>query len=106
MTDEIIRKVYEDLAAYEKEICDHNYNLIRSFGKKADEDFKNMLDFCRVTEKIEFVNTPIGDKQTENYGIFKNIYVDQWSVGTEGDCYEGFIYARVKDRWIKIPYSC
>ena len=35
-----------------------------------------------------------------------NVYVDQWSTGTEGDSFEGFIYANAKSQWIKVPYSC
>jgi hypothetical protein len=104
--DEIIRKVYDDLAVYEKDIYNHNNNLIKSFGEKAEKDFIDLLDFCRINGKIELVNSPMGDKQSENYGIFKNIHVDQWSVGMEGDSYEGFIYANVKRQWIKIPYYC
>lgn len=106
MTDEIIEKAYADLAKYEKEICDHNDSLIKSFGKTARKHFIDLLNFCNVTKKIELVDKPNGDKQNESYGMFKNIHVDQWSVGMEGDSYEGFIYANVKGRWIKIPHSC
>ena len=35
-----------------------------------------------------------------------NVYVDQLSTGTEGDSFEGFIYANAKSQWIKVPYSC
>lgn len=106
MTEEQIRKVYDDLAKYEKEVFDHNTNIINSFGKTASKHFKNLLDFCNVTEKIEMVDKPNGDKQNESYGMFKNVHVDQWSFGTEGDSYEGYIYANAKGQWIKIPFSC
>ena len=106
MTDEQINKVYDDLAEYYKEISEHNTALINSFGKTASKHFKDLLDFCDVTEKIELVDKPNGDKQNESYGIFKNVHVDQWSTGMEGDSFAGFIYANVKGQWIKVPYSC
>ena len=106
MTDEQIEKVYDDLAKYYAEISDHNTKLINSFGKTASKHFKDLLDFCDVTEKIELVDKPNGDKQNESYGMFKNVYVDQWTTGMEGDSFAGFIYANVKGQWIKVPYSC
>jgi len=106
MTDEQIKKVYDELVEQYKEISDHNTTLINSFGKTASKHFKDLLDFCDVTDKIELVDKPNGDKQNESYGIFKNVHVDQWSTGTEGDSFGGFIYANVKGQWIKVPYSC
>lgn len=106
MEDDVIKKVYEDLAKYHTEISEHNTKLITSFGKTATKHFKDLLDFCDVTDKIELVENPKGDKQHESYGMFKNVYVEQWSTGMEGDSYAGYIYANVKGQWIKIPYSC
>jgi len=106
MIDEQIRKVYDGLAEYYKEISDHNAALINSFGKTASKHFKDLLDFCDVTGKIELVDKPNGDKQNESYGMFKNVHVDQWSVGMEGDSFAGYMYANVKGQWIKVPYSC
>jgi hypothetical protein len=106
MTDEQIQKVYDDLAIYEKGILDYNNNLINSFGKTAKKHFKDLLEYCNVTDKITLVDKPNGDKQNECYGMFQDIHVDQWTVGTEGDSYAGFIYANAKGQWIKIPYSC
>ena len=65
-----------------------------------------MLDGCFCNGKIEKVGKPSGDKQNEEFGIFKDIHVDQWTVGTEGDSFNGHIYARVKNQWYKIPYYC
>lgn len=106
MTDEQIKKVYDDLAEYEYQINEHNNKIINSFGKTAMKHFIDMLEYCNVTEKIELIDKPNGDKQNENYGMFKNIHVDQWTVGMEGDSFAGYIYANVKGQWIKVPYSC
>lgn len=97
---------YNSLIEYENEIIEYNDNLINSFSKTAEKHFKALINDCDVTGKIEFTDKPKGTKLNEKYGIFKDIYVDQWTVGMEGDSFEGFIYANVKDQWIKIPYSC
>lgn len=101
-----MKQIYADLAEHEYEIVEHNKKIIEGFGKNAKSDFIDLLDSVDVTEKIEFVEKPKGDKQNESYGIFKNVYVEQWSTGMEGDSYSGFIYSFVKNKWIKIPYSC
>ena len=101
-----MKQIYADLAMRDAEIVDYNNKLIESFGKNAKEDFKALLDFADVTEKIEFVKKPKGDRQNEAYGIFKNVYVEQWGTSMEGDSYSGNIYTFVKNKWIKIPYSC
>lgn len=46
----------EHLAEYCKEICEHNTAIINSFGKTASKHFKDLLDFCDVTGKIELVD--------------------------------------------------
>ncbi len=106
MTQEQIDKVYSDLAAYEKEIADHNEQFLKSLGKKAQEDFAELMDFCDVTEKISFVDAPKGTDNKEICGVFKNVHVDQWTTNMEGDSYACFIYANVKGQWIEIPFSC
>lgn len=93
-------------AEYREEISANNTNLINSFGKTASKYFKDLLEFCDVTGKIELVDKPDGDKQNESYGMFKDVHVDQWSTVMEGDSFAGYIYANVNGQWIKVPYSC
>lgn len=106
ITDEQYLEAYSQMAEYEKGISDHNNQIIDSFGDAGKKDFERLMDYCRITEKIEFVDAPQGKKQNENFGIFKNVHVDQHSVGDSGDSYAGFVYAKVKGRWIKVPYDC
>ena len=106
MTQEQIDKVYADLAAYEKEIADHNEQVLKSLCKKAEKDFEELLDCCNVTEKIKLVDAPKGSDNKEHCGVFRNVHVDQWSTNMEGDSYAGFIYANVKGQWIEVPFSC
>jgi len=106
MTQEQIDKVYADLAAYEKEIADHNEQVLKTLGKKAQNDFEELMDCCNVTEKIKLVDAPKGSDNKEHCGVFKNVHVDQWTTNMEGDSYAGFIYANVKGQWIEVPFSC
>ena len=99
-------KIYAEIAKAEKEEHEANMKLLEENGIPA-EDFKNLLDYCNLTGKIEVVQKPKGDNQNEKFGIFKQVFVDQWSVGMEGDSFAGFIYGKFdKSKWLKIPYEC
>jgi hypothetical protein len=106
MTQEQIDKVYADLAAYEKEIADHNEQVLKSLGEEAQRDFEELMDYCNITDKINLVDSPKGSDNKEHCGVFKNVHVDQWTTNMEGDSYAGFIYANVKGQWIEVPFSC
>jgi hypothetical protein len=57
----------------------------------------------------EIVSEPSGKKQKETeFGhSIKFIWVDQWSVGTEGDSFEGYIEVQIKEnKYLKFRYSC
>ena len=60
-------------------------------------------------DQWEIVNEPGGVKQKETEfgrGI-KYIWVDQWSVGMEGDSFEGYIWVQIKEnKYLKFRYSC
>lgn len=102
-----VEKAYAELIAYEREIDDHNSALVRSVSRRAPQQFVILMDYCNITGKIEQVSSPKGSRQHETVGPFKNIHVDQYSVGMEGDSFAGDIYAKTsKLGWIKIPYSC
>ena len=101
--DEAMQSVYE----YESEIFEHNNAFLEKHGATAESDFELLVQDCSITGKIEFTTKPQGQKQNEDYyGIFKDVHIDQWSVGDSGDSFAGVIYARVGDQWILIPYSC
>ena len=109
--DQAWQKAIEDLQAYDEECNKHNKEVmeqvIAKVGNKALADFKKLLDFADVTGKLEIVSKPAGDNQNESCGVFTEVWVDQWSVGMEGDSFEGFIYGKFANmEWLKIPYSC
>lgn len=106
ITDEQWKEALDKLYAYEKEIIDYNTEFVKQFGETAEKDFSEMCEDCTITNKIEFVDKPSGTDQDEDYGIFKNVRVDQHSVGDSGDSYAGAIYANVNDKWIRVYYEC
>lgn len=80
-------------------------------GKSFYKHLINLIKDASPTEwhEWEIVKEPCGDKQAENgFGReIKCIWVDQWSVGTEGDSFEGYICVRLKkNKYLKFRYSC
>jgi len=106
MTQEDIDRVYQELAAYEKEIQEHNSKFLDNLGQQSIQDFEELMDCCNITEKIKFVEEPKGRRNNEDIGVYKDIHVDQWTTNMEGDSYSGFLYANINDKWIEVPYSC
>lgn len=87
---------------------DENKELLKSI-KYNEQNWEDLLDGVDVRGNISFVGFPEGTKQHESHGMFKDVHVDQRSVGTEGDSSEGNIYclySKNKNLWLKIPYSC
>ena len=50
---------------------------------------------------------PNGNWQEEHYGrTIKGTWVDQWSTGTEGDSFSGYVWVQIKEKkFLKISYS-
>ena len=103
--DEWMQKVDAEIAQAEKEEHEHNMKLLAE-NNIPDEDFKDLIDFCSIG-RLEIVKEPTGDNQNEQYGVFKSVFVDQWTRGMEGDSFAGFIYGKLsKGKWLKVPYEC
>lgn len=62
-------------------------------------------DFTR----LEIVEKPTGKAQAEDWGSFKKVYkvyVEQWSVGPEGDSFDGYLYIPLPDgKFLKAAFS-
>jgi 2-methylaconitate cis-trans-isomerase PrpF len=106
ITDKQYKEAFDKMFKYEKEIADYNTAFVKQFGETAEKDFAEMCEDCTVTSKVEFVDKPLGSHQDEDYGIFKNVVIDQHSVGDSGDSYAGAIYANVNGKWIRVYYEC
>lgn len=100
------KRAMDALEQHEKEIHDHNAELLQSTNITG-WDIKELMDGASITGKMEIVSQPTGSDNRETVGIFKNVWVDQYSVGTEGDSWAGHIYGEFSNgQWLKIPYEC
>lgn len=97
----------QDLVNYEEEIFSYNQQIIKDFDC---EDLQSILEEVTITAKMEWSDKPKfkPEQNPDKYGIFTLEFVDQWSVGMEGDSFEGFMYIKIKgyDKYLKVPYSC
>jgi hypothetical protein len=109
MMSKFIDEGFNRLIEWEKEFETHNEAILNSIEHKP-EDFEELLEGARITDKIEWAKSPSFKPQynPDKYGIFTLKYVDQWSVGMEGDSFEGYMYVEVEgyEKLLKIPYSC
>lgn len=107
LEEQQLKKAMEECHKWEQEVQEHNTAIIKAMGAHAQQQFNEIIDGCRITNKIELVAKPDGNKQREKYAHFQEIWVHQWSTGMEGDTFAGFIYARVSlGKWLKIAYDC
>lgn len=104
--DEQHKKMYAEIERSEKEEHEQNCKLLEANGLPY-EAVKNLLDGCGLNGKLEIVDNPTGANQDETDKYFKEIFVEQWSTGWEGDSFSGYIYGKIDDnKWLKVPYYC
>lgn len=99
-----------NIRLYEHE-CDNSLykSTLEALVPEFNDNIENLMDGCRLTGMVEVVKEQdVIDKnyEDEDFGIYKDIRVDQWSVGDSGDSFAGFIYTKVNNIWLKIPYDC
>lgn len=106
ITESNYKEAYDKQEAYENAIYEHNEEFLSKYTEEDRKDFREMMYDCSIIGKIEIVEKIEGIRQDENYGIFKDIFVEQWCTNMEGDSYNGFVFATVGDIFIKVPFSC
>lgn len=105
-TQEQWNEAFEAKVNYENEIISHNSQLLANIGAPQNE-IDYLINDASVSGKMQIFDEPTGDNQNEHYDFFSNIFIDQWTLGIEGDSYGGFIYAEFQDKkWLRIPYNC
>lgn len=97
------------------EIHRRDVRLLKAIKKVKGKTFYRhliaLIKDANPTEwaQLEIVSEPGGEKQKEtDFGrSIKYIWVDQWSVGMEGDSFEGYIWVQIKEnKYLKFRYSC
>jgi hypothetical protein len=119
--ERLTREVYDDLIRLEKEIAYKNKTLIQQCCKIRGKSFKRYLkavmegcEICRYGyscyEEFKIVDTPLGEWQREDedgFGSITGVWVEQWSVGMEGDSFSGHITVKIKHgMFLQMPFSC
>lgn len=99
-------------ADYENECFRKNKRLLKAIKSiKGKTFYKYLSGIIEGSEGIkgiaEIVKEPTGKFQKDNYGRqIKGIWVQQWSVGMEGDSWEGYVCVEIKpNKYFKFSYS-
>jgi hypothetical protein len=107
ITEQQYSEAMQSLIDYENEIFEHNQNILKGIDC---EDLQSILEEVTITGKMEWSDKPKfkAENPPDKCGIFTLEFVDQWSVGMEGDSFEGFMYIKINgyDKYLKVPYSC
>lgn len=105
----------DDFHKYCEYVYRKNMRILRAVKTVLGKTFhKHLKAYISNAEPIywapwEIVREPTGTLQeVSEYGrAIRQEWVDQWSVGTEGDSFEGIICVPLKPgRYLKFHYSC
>ena len=103
---------YAPLIKYEAKRQIKHENMFKVIKKLRGKAFVRDLKYLNESNdsNCEFYisKKPLGKPQKEtDCRIIKEIYVEQWGVGIEGDCYAGNISVEIrKGQFIIMPFSC
>lgn len=104
----------EEFYQYIKEVERKNKRILRAVKTVMGKTFyKHLLVYLDNAQPVdhaiwEIVKEPVGklQKVTEYGRAIRQEWVQQWSVGTEGDSWEGIICVPLKPgRWLKFNFS-
>lgn len=100
--NEIIEQCYKDMAAYDWETMRQNDRVFKAISNQLGlgflSDLKILIEDCGCNERFKLVDEPTGKFQSESdFGCIVGIWITQYSVGTEGDSYEGTIWVKLKN---------
>ncbi len=108
---EMIEQVYKDLAAYDWETMRQNDRIFKAIGNQLGvgflSDLKTLIEDCECKDRFKLVDEPTGKFQIESdFGCIAGIWITQYSVGTEGDSYEGTIWVKLKNyKYLEMNFS-
>ena len=107
-----------DLKQYEEELKNRdaewarkNARILNAIEKQLGKEYRQAVFDCIMESEgyglFELVKKPTWKKQTEDWGAFDHIYVDQWmNGGMTGDDFAGDIYIPLKENlYLKVRYE-
>ena len=106
-------EIYDDIKKKEDELDRYNNKLLNLIYKyKGDKFEKSLKELIKDvssdwgSESMSIVRKTEGQRQDENFGEIKEIWVNQWSCGDSGDSFAGSVYVKLDDkRFLEIPYA-
>lgn len=110
-------EAYNEMMELELTIYQKDQRLLKAIGSVMGAEYlKELNEFiedCGDTSQYSIVSKPVSDYQLEDeYPLIKGCWVDQWcNGGYVGDNFAGDIYIKLpnkklRERYLKIPYSC
>jgi len=93
----------------------YNLRILKAIKKVKGRTFhKHLVNLMKDSQAVdwdnwEIISEPTGDHQKEDeYGkSIKQVWVDQWATGTEGDSFDGYICVLIKPKkYLKFRFSC
>lgn len=105
-----LEECYKALNEYYDSITKWNNRILDGIEKRIGSGFRKDLEIVFDGISYGFLSLkrePIGKfKQQEEYGCIVGWWSNSYSVGTEGDAYEGTISIKLADYvYLIIPYS-
>ena len=107
---EIFDEYMAEMDLIHKAINDHNEiildDLQKELGEKYIKDIKDCLEDCEVNGKLTIVDNPGIEPQTDDWGSFDHILVDQYiDGGMDGDDFAGYVYIPIGGKYLKSHYA-
>ena len=108
IADAKVEAGYQEYLDWVEEVGKHNEPFFQKLSDKYGKDaFEDLFEDCGFSQKIEVVTEVPMEKPDyragEDYPC--DVYVDQWSVGIEGDTWEGYLYIPYENVFFKIFYN-
>jgi hypothetical protein len=116
--EEFVDYMYSEIAEEEKKHFDEMFRVNErimkaiesTIGKGFAKDLRLLIEDFNCDGTWELVDSTISKYvgyQYEDFGCITGVWVDQWSTGTEGDSYAGYVYVKLKNRlFLKMGWSC
>lgn len=86
---------------------DRIFRAIQSVkGLNYLQNIRADIEYNDINGDLTLVKKPSGQKQPDNWGNTKGVWVNQHSSGDSGDCYYGEVYFPLKhNMWLSVGFA-
>jgi hypothetical protein len=111
--EDAMEKAWKEMAEYENKVYAYNQRILKAIksvkGRRFYGHLKALLEDLTIDSHMSIVSEPVGkyQKETDFGRSITGLWIEQWSVGIEGDSYEGHMCVPIKPgKYLKLDYSC